>query len=139
MSASTTQSEVERFEAALLKAPFHRWLGLRVKSVSSTMIEIILPGREELVSSPQFDATHGGILATLIDLTGLYAVRVAGGNATSTLDLHVDYLKTAKSGPLTAVGKTVKLGRRVSVAETKVYDSAGVMVAAGRGAYVGRD
>lgn len=124
-------------ETALMVAPFHRWLGLKVASVTAEAIEICLPWREELVSNPGLNATHGGILASLIDLSGLYAVLAAGGAASATADLRVDYHRPAMPGRLTARSRVVKLGRRLSVADTDVLDEAGALVASGRGAYLG--
>ena len=124
-------------ERALLIAPFHRWLGLRVTAVGPQGIEIAMPWREEQVSNPAVQATHGGILAALIDLTGLYTVLAAGGMATATADLRVDYHRAARLGALRARGRVVKLGKRLSVADTELLDAEGVLVASGRGAYLG--
>jgi uncharacterized protein (TIGR00369 family) len=130
-------TSVPGLERALLIAPFHRWLGLRVAVVGPQGIEIVMPWREELVSNPAVRATHGGVLASLIDLTGLYTVLAAGGSATATADLRVDYHRTAKPGELRALGRVVKLGRRLSVADTELLDAEDVLVASGRGAYLG--
>jgi uncharacterized protein (TIGR00369 family) len=90
-----------------------------------------------MVSNPSVQATHGGILAALIDLTGLYSVLAAGGACTSTADLRIDYHRAATPGQLIAQGRIVKLGRRLSVADTRVLNSDGQLVASGRGAYNG--
>lgn len=130
-------ASVAGLERALLIAPFHRWLGLRVAAVGAKGIEIAMPWREEIVSNPAMQATHGGVLASLIDLTGLYTVLAAGGLASATADLRVDYHRAARPGELRARGRVVKLGKRLSVADTELVDSEGVLVASGRGAYLG--
>lgn len=129
-------TSVPSLERALLIAPFHRWLGLRVAAVGPHGIEITMPWREEVVSNPAVQATHGGVLASLIDLTGFYAVLAAGGLAAATADLRVDYHRAAKPGELRACGRVVKLGRRLSVADTELLDAEGGLVASGRGAYL---
>lgn len=130
-------TQVPDLERALLIAPFHRWLGLRIAAVGPQGIEILMPWREEIVSNPALQATHGGVLASLIDLTGLYTVVAAGGVATATADLRVDYHRAAKPGELRARGRVVKLGKRLSVADTQLLDAEGGLVASGRGAYLG--
>ena len=50
-------------------------------------------------------------------------------------DHHAMARSSATSGPLTALGQTAKLGRQSSVAETRVLEPDGKLVASGRGAY----
>jgi uncharacterized protein (TIGR00369 family) len=49
----------------------------------------------------------------------------------TSIELKVNYLRPvhATSGPLTAVGRVVKPGRRVAFAEGEVLDAAGRVVA----------
>jgi uncharacterized protein (TIGR00369 family) len=132
-SALTT---LDGLQAALDIAPFHRWLGLELVSVSDSGIVIALPWRDELVSNPAVGAAHGGVLASVIDLGGLYAVLAAGGSAQATADLRVDYHRPALAGRILARSRVVKLGKRLSVADTVVENEAGEMLASGRGAYL---
>ena len=74
--------------------------------------------------------------SALIDLTGLYTVNALGGTARATADLRVDFHRPATSGPLRAIGSVVKPGKHLSVAETRIEDSAQRLLASGRGAYV---
>ena len=89
------EETIAEFQKALMISPFHRWLGLKAIMVAREQIEISLPWREEFVANTAIEATHGGILAALIDLTGLYAVRAAGGIVSATADLRVDYHRPA--------------------------------------------
>ena len=52
-----------------------------------------------------------------------------------TIDMRVDYLRPARQGDLTAVGKTVRVGKTVSVADVEIRDSSGTLVAVGRACY----
>jgi uncharacterized protein (TIGR00369 family) len=127
---------IAEFQKALMISPFHRWLGLKAVAVTREQIEIALPWREEFVSNTKIEATHGGILAALIDLTGLYAFRAAGGIVGATADLRVDYQRPATRGTVRACGMVVKLGRRISTADVRVTDTSQVLLASGRGAYL---
>ena len=133
---SGDEGPIAEFQKALMISPFHRWLGLKAVAVTREQIEIALPWREEFVSNTKIEATHGGILAALIDLTGLYAVRAAGGIVTATADLRVDYHRPATRGAVRACGMVVKLGRRISTADVRVTDTSQVLLASGRGAYL---
>ncbi|WP_339692288.1 hotdog fold thioesterase [uncultured Parasphingorhabdus sp.] len=129
--------ELAELRNMLLIAPFHRWLGLDVVDLTERELIFEMPWREEIISNPMIKAVHGGILSALIDLTGLYTINAFGGTARATADLHVDFHRPATPGPLRAIGRVVKLGKQLSVAETRVEDSAQRLVASGRAAYVG--
>lgn len=126
---------VEEVRAKLLKGPYHQWLGLDVISVGPGEIELTAKWREEWVVNVEGGYTHGGILATLIDLTADWALVSSNGKGVPTIDLRVDYHSPAK-GDLRITGKAIKLGRQYSVAEAQVFDASGKLVASGRGVYL---
>ena len=102
-----TRDELTEF---LLFAPFHRWLDLRVGEITEEGLEIIMPWRSEIVSNPEpKPVVHGGILASLIDLAGLYALLSQGVKTNSTAYVHVDYHRPATDGPISAKANILKL------------------------------
>ena len=132
-----TKPTVEQLTEYLLIAPFHQWLGLKIGKITETGLEIIMPWRPEIVSLPEpYQVVHGGILASLIDLTGLYSVLSQGGQTTGTAYMNVDYLRQATEGPLTAKGTVLKMGRVISTAEIHLYDPNSRLLASGRGGYL---
>lgn len=137
MTYSDDKPEIVELRKELLIAPFHRWLRLEVIELNERELILEMPWREEIVSNPMIGSAHGGILSALIDLTGLYAINALGGTARATADLRVDFHRPATSGPLRAIGTVIKLGKQLSVAETRIEDSAHRLLASGRGAYVG--
>ena len=117
-------------------APFHRWLDLRIGEITDDGLEIIMPWRPEIISNTNpKEVIHGGILASLIDLTGLYAVLSQCVKTTSTAYVHVDYHRLATSGPISAKAKILKIGRTLSTVEIFVYGPDGTLLASGRGGY----
>lgn len=94
--------DIPTLERALLVAPFHRWLGLSVHDLDAEGIMIAMAFRDELISNPVLPAIHGGILASLVDLTGFYSLLAAGHVCTSTADLHVDFHRAARRENLLA-------------------------------------
>jgi uncharacterized protein (TIGR00369 family) len=118
-------------------SPFHQWLGLRITAADSHELTLEMPWRHEVVSNPLLSSAHGGILAALIDLTGLYAILAAGGVARATINMQVDFHRPATPGRLRSIGRPIKLGRQLSVAETRVLDDEGKLLSSGRGTYIG--
>ncbi len=115
-------------------APFHQWLGLNLKELGDDHIVVTAKWREEFVVNAKAGYTHGGILATLIDVVADYALAAKLGVPVPTIDIRVDYHRPAK-GDMTVRAEVIKLGRGVSSAEAQVYDSDGNLVASGRGVY----
>ena len=95
-----------------------------------------MPWRPEIVSIPEpQNVVHGGILASLIDLAGLYAVMSQGGEPSGTAYMHVDYHRQATSGPLIAKSRVLKIGKTISTAETSVFGPDQTLLASGSGGY----
>jgi uncharacterized protein (TIGR00369 family) len=125
-----------QLQAVIDRSPFNRWLGMTVESVSADAITIRIRWREELISSPERQATHGGVLATLVDGSCDYAIAARIGHAVPTVDLRVDYHRTATPGDLVAQAQLVNLGSTLAVAESRITDMSGRLIASGRGVYL---
>jgi uncharacterized protein (TIGR00369 family) len=126
----------EDLEARLLKAPFHRWLGLSVTDVTPKEITVRAAWRDEFVVNADAGYTHGGILATLIDIVADYALASRLGRPFPTVDLRVDYHRPAMRGDLVCKGRVLKAGAQVSSAEASIFDGEGRLIASGRGVYL---
>ena len=72
---------------------------------------------------------HGGVFATLLDSACGCAVHTTlpAGVFYTSLDLSVKFLRpvTVETGPITAEGTVVHLGRRTALAEARITDAAG--------------
>jgi uncharacterized protein (TIGR00369 family) len=99
-------------------------------------------GRVEFACTPDeshynpIGAVHGGLVCTLLDTVlgcAAHSMLPAGIGYTS-IDISVDYLRpvSADSGPLHAVGRVTKSGRRVIFAVAEVANAAGALVATAR-------
>lgn len=116
-------------------SPFHRLLGLTVTQVRPGEVEVLMPYSDRLLANTTSPYVHGGAIATLIDVAGNFAIIAAIGRDVPTIDLRVDYLRPVRIGALRAVGRAVKVGRRLGVADVEVFDESEQMVAIGRGLF----
>ena len=122
MNGETSMIDRDRLEHMLTIAPFHQWLGLTVKHFEPGKLQLEMPWRDEIVSNPVIGSAHGGVLASLIDLSGLYVLLAMGHKAKATVDLRVDYHRPATQGPLLASDRHPNIGARStasSLPETK--------------------
>jgi uncharacterized protein (TIGR00369 family) len=124
-----------RLQQMVTAPPLHRWLGVQLTALDETMVEITMPWRAEFVANTEIGYTHGGIIASLIDLAGDYAIAAKLGHGVPTIDLRTDYHATAMPGPLVARARLVKLGRTLATADVQVFGETGELLASGRGVY----
>ena len=125
----------ELAKLGFLHSPFMRVLGLEIITAEKGRVEIRLPYRDEFLRSDGSDWLHGGVVSALADIAGDYAVITETAPGVPTIDMRVDYLRPARRGDLTAVGKTVRVGRTVSVADVEIRDSMCTLVAVARACY----
>lgn len=76
---------------------------------------------------------HGGLVCTLLDSAVGCAVQTTlpQGKGYTSVEIKVNYLRPvhASSGPLVAIGRVTKPGRRVAFAEGEIRDAQGRTVA----------
>ncbi len=95
--------------------PFNKVLGIKVDSMSSESVSASLQMREELLGHYAHRMLHGGVISSIIDITGgLSAVmsikedtaddnpktRREMADRVSTIDLRVDFLRPATGSAL---------------------------------------
>lgn len=125
----------QELQDRIRQAPFHQWLDLSVTEVTEKEIVVTVGWREEFVVNAERGYTHGGILATVIDVAADYALAVKLGRPLPTIDMRVDYHRPAMQGELTAKARVVKVGGSFCTAEAEIFDADGKLLASGRGVY----
>ncbi len=115
----------------LLPPPIAQTLGFTLVEVSDG--RAVFVGEPALWQYNPIGTVHGGVIATLLDSATGCAVhtRLQAGQAYTSLDLSVKFLRpvTADTGPLTATGEVVTMGRRTALAEARLTDGNGRLVA----------
>jgi uncharacterized protein (TIGR00369 family) len=138
----TPKDPLELLAEQLLVPAHNRWLGARAISADSDRktIEVALAFRPEFGIHLRDNLFHGGIIASLIDVTGHASVAVwLGGGVNPTISLQIDYLTPAPGPELRATGILRRSGRTIACSDIEVH-AAGRLVALGRGRFstVGR-
>lgn len=127
----------EQLAASLANSPFQKLLGLRLESSDAAAQSVVIrciygPNVERSPGTGQY---HGGVIASLIDIAGDFALIAVLGHGVPTVNLRVDYLRPATATDLTATARVRRAGRTLAVVDIDVEDSAGRLVAIGRGCY----
>jgi len=118
-------------------SPFNLFLGLTVVSADPAKQEVTMRSemRPEFERRPGSKQWHGGVIASVIDTAGDFAVGMMVGRGLPTINFRVDYLKPAVDTALIAVSRVRRAGRSVGVADVDVFDEKGALLAVGRGTY----
>lgn len=131
--------------------PFNRLLGIRITSLTAAEIEVRIDMREELVGNFIREILHGGVISSVLDLTGGIVASVEllkhmeglemeelGKRMAriGTIDMRVDYLRPGKGQYFTATGSILRKGSKVAVVRTELCNEEKVLIAAGTGTYL---
>jgi uncharacterized protein (TIGR00369 family) len=122
-------------------SPFNVFLGLTVETADPVKQEVTMrsPMRPEFERRPGSRQWHGGVIASVIDTVGDFAVGMMVGRGLPTVNFRVDYLKPAVDTALVAVSRVRRVGKSVGVADVDVFDEKGALLAIGRGTYSTQD
>ncbi len=101
-------------------------------------------GEVELTIGPQhmnsINIVHGGVYASLLDAALGHAVShcAVPGNArfSTTMSLTTTFLRAAKTGRLTGIGRMEGIEGRVVTATGEVRDETGALCAVGQGSFL---
>ena len=137
MSEPAAAMTLERLQAMLDGSPFIRLLGMRAVSLDRERQQVVIamPLAADYERHPGTGQFHGGVIASLIDVAGDFALVILVGGGVPTINLRVDYLRPAGGGGLSATATVRRAGRTIGVVDIDVTDAAGRLVAVGRGCY----
>ncbi len=133
------------------KIPFNRVLGLKVASIRYDRVEVRFDMRDELIGNYMRGSLHGGVISSVLDVTGGLSAfvgsqhRLAGKDLDTklkkfsrlgTIDLRVDYLRPGLGQWFISTGYTLRTGRRVAVTRIELNNDQQDLIAVGTGSYV---
>ena len=147
------QQEMLNFLADIYenRMPFDRLLGIKVEHLSMEEVKVKIEMREELIGNFIRGALHGGVISSVLDLTGgLIATvellkNIEGKDIeevgrriarVGTIDLRTDYLRAGKGKHFIATGATLRKGNKVAVVRTELTNNKNSLIAAGTGTYL---
>lgn len=115
-------------------SPFAKMLGIEISYDENNHSHLNLPFKTELTH--ENGGVHGGVFATLLDDAGWFASAVLHeGVWVTTSEFKVHLLRPVQNENLHAEGWIIKKGKRMDIAEMRVY-AGDKLVAAGMGTYV---
>ncbi len=101
---------------------FIDFMGIRLIEADNGIAKMEVEVREDFYQGYSF--MQGGLIGAVADECMAYAVLTeirSNEKQIATVSISHQYIKPVKSGVLRAVGKVVKMGRRVAFTECKLY------------------
>lgn len=89
----------------------------------------------EFERQPGTGQWHGGVLASLVDIAGCYALMLVAGGQMLTLNFSTDFMRLAASDHLIARATVRRVGRSVGFVDASVCDADGAEVVKGTACY----
>ena len=116
--------------------PIAQLLGFTVRSVDPGEAVIALDVTEKLMNA--MATLHGGVFCTIADtaMGVAYATLLGEGEALTTLEMKINFLKPVWMGRITAKAKVVKKGKLTGLIECDVLDENGQLVARAGSTYM---
>lgn len=95
--------------------PYARWMGIEIKEENGC-IRAALRFKESHIGNPTLPALHGGTLGALLESTGIFALlwSTETPSVPKTINITLDYLRSARPLDTFAEADIVKQGRRVA-------------------------
>jgi uncharacterized protein (TIGR00369 family) len=121
MSQDSSASHVAHVAPIFDDAAFANHLGIVLTAAGPGWCETALVARDAHLQQHGF--IHAGVVTTLADHTAGGAARaaVAPGLDVLTIEFKMNFLRPAQGRHLVSIGKTLRAGKRIVVAESEVY------------------
>lgn len=133
------------------RMPFDRLLGVKIENLGFDDVCVRIEMKSEFVGNFVKGILHGGVISSVLDLTGgLIAYvgliqRMQGQSLDDitnrftrmgTIDLRVDYLRSGKGKYFLTRGSILRIGNKVAVVRTEFKNDESLLIAAGTGTYL---
>lgn len=114
---------VSRDPGELLQAiPYAKFLGLRGELDGEELL-LVMPAQEQVIGNPILPAVHGGALGALLESTAIMKLLwdTQPTRVPKTINITVDYLRSARMRDTTARAELTKHGRRVATVTVRAF------------------
>ncbi len=131
--------------------PFNRTLGLKLDSFENDYAILSFSMKKELVGNFFYGILHGGVISSVLDMAG-GVVAMASAlqkhqdktteelreilTRSSTVNLHVNYVRPGKGERFIAKASIVHAGKRLCFTRIELHNDEGKIIATGDGTYL---
>ena len=134
-SSTLDAQEIESMMKRINSVPITDTLNMRILRLDKGECEAHIPREKKWDGI--FETFHGGILATIADSITCWAILTEIGSESNvaTTDFNIRFLRPCKTG-VRCYAKVIKVGRKMSIAEAKIFDDEDKLVAISQVNYI---
>ncbi len=133
------------------RIPFNKFLKIKILSLKENDASVRFDMREDLIGNFTYNMLHGGVISSVLDLTGGLVVsygvlkKIAGNpmeeiakkmSKIGTIDLRVDFLRPGRGEYFLATGSIMRMGNTVVVTRMSLHNDENILIAVGTGTYI---
>ena len=128
---------VEDIQESIGRSKFHQLYRPKVLSIDcdDMTLRMRVSMCEEFERQPGTGQWHGGVLASLVDIAGCYALMLVVSGPLLTLNFSTDFLRIGVSEHLYASATVRRIGRTVGFVDVDICDDADATIVTGRACY----
>lgn len=133
--------------------PFNKVLGIGIDHLDYDSGDAVVsfPMAPELIGNPTAGILHGGVTASVIDLTGGLSALISCAKfhekasheviqqklaASATIDMRVDYLRPGKGVSFLCKSRIIRAGSRIVVSKIDLFNDKEIRIATGTATYL---
>ena len=125
-------------QALVNHIPFAGFMGVQIDRKGNE-VTTVLPFQEKLIGNPNIPAIHGGVLGAFLELTSVIQLLsdLQCERLPKTVDISIDYLRSAKAVETYGRALVTRQGRRVANVRAELWqEEINKPVAASHGQYL---
>jgi len=152
--ATMINTALDRIKAYYLEMlPFNKVLGIGIDLLDYETGDAVTSFnmKKDLVGNPIAGILHGGVTASVIDLTGGLSALLSCAKyhqnksleviekklvSSATIDMRVDYLRPGKGASFKCLSRVIRAGSRIVVAKIDLYNDIDIRIATGTATYL---
>ncbi len=140
-------------EYYLDQLPFNKILGIKIDHLNYETGDAItaFDMKKDLIGNSTAGILHGGVTASVIDLTGGLSALLSCGKfhekeslevivkkivSSATIDMRVDYLRPGRGNSFACKSRIIRAGSRIIVAKIDLFNEKEVRIATGTATYL---
>lgn len=133
--------------------PFNKVLGINIDLLDYETGDAVtsFDMKADLIGNSAAGILHGGVTASVIDLTGGLSALISCAKyhqhkslevierkliSSATIDMRVDYLRPGKGESFKCLSRVIRAGSRIVVAKIDLYNDRDVRIATGTATYL---
>lgn len=133
--------------------PFNKVLGIAIDELDYDTGDAVVsfPMKPDLIGNSSVGILHGGVTASVIDLTGGLSALISCAKfhegaspehlykkltASATIDMRVDYLRPGKGDAFVCKSRIIRAGSRIVVSKIDLFNDGGIRIATGTATYL---